>query len=231
MDLSPNPRSRHVPTSTIVAVVISVSVIVGVSVFVLSRYFSGRESASSDAVNTASGGIRTYVSLRLGVRFSYAATDLGKQILVEEKDNTIYVYLEGTPSEEGQFVRVFSKDPSLTLQQAVERQFLQTSDPAACYVQAGIDVNSSLPSTGVAAVIAYPISTDGDDWLERADQCPAGYSLTNGLSYFWTDKDTADTFVFFSIGQYYIPASSVGTSWHTTLRFDSNNSARAIPAR
>lgn len=163
---------------------------------------------------------RTFESTRLGIRFTYASQDLGKKILVQEIGDTIYVYPEGTKIEDGQYVRVFTKDPNITLKTTVENKFLVGYDKEKCYVQAGTDANQTVPEKGIAAIIAFPVSSDvNTGGLENATNCPAGYRLTNGISYFWTDKDNSDKFVFFSIGQYYIPSTTEGTSWHTTLEF------------
>lgn len=217
---------QHVSRPGLVAAIFLAILIVGlvaVLMTTLPRILSGREDIFPGRMNSTTVVTQTYGSARLGVRFSYADQDLGKKILVEEIGNTIYVYTEGTAKEHGQFVQVFSKEPSLTLQQAVERRFLPGYDRSRCYVQTGTDVNGSQPAAGIAAIIAYPIAPAGDDWLMNAEQCPTGYSFTNGLSYFWTDTEDSNKFVFFSIGQYYIPATSSGRSWHDTLQFESGS--------
>lgn len=170
--------------------------------------------------NTNAVMIRTFESRKLGVRFTYAdRNDLGQKTMVQESGDTIYVYPQGSKMQGGQFVQVFPKEKNETLKQAIERSFLQGYDPTQCYVQSGVDANRTPPKSGIAAIIAYPILEINYAWLENEKKCPPRYSLTNGLSYFWTDKEKPDEFVFFWIGQYYIPATSVGTSWHTTLEF------------
>ncbi len=195
-----------------------VYVVITIIILAFGGFYYFRENTVTQS-NANSPVTRTFNSSKLGVRFTYADQDLDKKILVQESGDTIFVYLEGTIMEDGQSVQVFSKEPNTSLNQAIQDRFLRGYDRSECFVQSGMDANGSRPATGIAAIIAYPISEANDAWLMNAAKCPAGYSLTNGLSYFWIDRENSDTFVFFSIGQYYIPASSVGTSWHTTLEF------------
>lgn len=164
--------------------------------------------------------IKTHVSTKLNIQFSYASQDLNKNILTQELGDTVYVYYEDTEPTSGQSVQVFTKDPKDSLQQAIEKKFLIGYDKTKCYVRSGTDIHSTSPDSGLAAVIAFPVDQNAnDDGLSNAKNCPAGYALTNGLSYFWTEAEDSDKFVFFSIGQYFIPSSTEGTSWHTTLQF------------
>ncbi len=166
----------------------------------------------------ANSATTTYSNEELGISFQYAREDLGERILVDEVDSTIYVYPEGTPREDGQYVRVFTKDPNATLQQAIQQNFLKGYNQADCFVTKGTDSKGTKPARGIAAVIAYPVPDEPiDEWLKNAEKCPKDYGVTNGISYFWTDAENSDRYVFFSIGQYYIPADVIGTSWHDTL--------------
>jgi hypothetical protein len=175
----------------------------------------------SDGVRSSASTVsREYTSHRLGVRFTYISQDLGKKIIVEEEGTKIFVHYEHDRSELGQYVQVFQKSPQMSLAQAVQEQFLSTQQNTVCTVKSGIDSSGTQPTSGVAAIISFPIGHDANtDGLELGKNCPEGYSISNGLSYFWTTHEQSPKYVFFSIGQYTIPSSAQGGSWHTTLKF------------
>ncbi len=209
-------QSSHSRQLRAVVTVITIMIIVGASYV----FFLANKSKNAVTSNVNEVVVKTYRSDTLGITFRYAPGDLGKRTIVEEKGNTVYVYPEGTRREDGQFVRVFAKDRNTTLQQAVQQNFLRGYDQADCFVKNGTDISGTKPETGIATVIAYPISDATDDqWLMNAEKCPPDYSLTNGLRYFWTDQESSTRFVFFSTGQYIIPGNSSNVSWHETLQF------------
>ncbi len=180
--------------------------------------------ATRSTINVDNSSSRTttreFRSQRLGVSFTYASQDLGKQILVEEAGSTIYIHPENVAREQGQYVQVFSKSRDISLSQAIQQQFLSAQQLTKCQVKNGMDADGAQPTNGIAAIISFPLSTDANtDGLGLRQNCPDQYSLTNGLSFFWTDGEQSTTFVFFSIGQYFIPSTTAGTSWHTTLHF------------
>lgn len=190
--------------------------------FLATKYFVlSHSNSSSIKANANSTVSHTYTSSKLGVQFFYADQDLGKKILVQESDDKIFVYPEGIKPEEGQFVQVFTKDANSSLQREIEKKFLHGYKPADCFTISWVTELGSKPTTGITAVINFPRDrTDAvTPWWDNGKECPPNYSLSNGLAYFWTDKENSSKFVFFSIGQYYIPATTVGTSWHTTLKF------------
>lgn len=183
----------------------------------ITGYLKASNESGESLTNTSS---KIYTSPNLGINFTYATQDLGQNILTQEIGDKVYIYSEGTELVTGQSVQVFSKEPNETLAQAVAKKFLSGYSKTDCYVQSGTDIHATQPDSGVAAVIAFPVDQNAtDDGLSNAKKCPTGYALTNGLSYFWTEAEDSDKFVFFSIGQYNIPSSMEGTSWHTTLQF------------
>lgn len=200
--------------------IVYLTIIISVCAIVLGNYVMSRlGNKNSDTTYTVT--TKTFQSTKLGLRFTYAERDdLGHIIRVQESGDTIYVYPENTSPQNGQFVRVFSKTANETLKQAVEARFLINTNPEDCYVNSGTDANGTKPTSGKAVIITYPIINDANNtWLVNSKKCPVGYSLSDGLSYFWTEKESRDKFVFYNIGQYLIPATTVGTSWHVTLKF------------
>jgi hypothetical protein len=187
-------------------------------IFGMTTFFSFPQKKTVTITNT-SPIAKEFTSTALGIQFAYAdKNDLGQKTNVKEVGDTVYVYSSDTKPEDGQYVRVFSKKSTETLEQAIKQQFLTGYNSRDCYVQSGTDANKTNSETGIAAVVAYPIVTTDDQWLVNQAKCPVTYSLTNGLSYFWAPSEDSTKFVFFSIGQYYIPVTSSDTSWHTTLK-------------
>jgi len=170
-------------------------------------------------------GVERYTSVKLGVTFTYLKSEGGT---IQEIGDTIYVGGSNNNPIDGQFVRVLSKEPSDTLTQAIKDKFLVGIDPEKCYVRVlnGKTIGAALPDSASVADIAFPINNtnSGDPWFFQKD-CPAGYSTSNGLAYFWMDTDFPGKFLFFSIGQYSINGLNDGykTTWQQTLRIAETN--------
>lgn len=187
--------------------------------------------ASTDTVDPANPNVHTYTSYKLGVQFQYWSSS-GQKAGVLEQGDRIYVYAipavgEAQPTK-GQSLEVFAKTAAMSLQQAVTDRFLKNYDAKDCFVTAGTDSTGSKSKTGIAAVINFPSNTDANKpWWANGEKCPAGYSLSNGLGYFWTDADTAEKYLFFSIGQYAIGGNNQQTSWHESVKFVNEAQASA----
>jgi hypothetical protein len=160
----------------------------------------------------------TFSSPTLGIGFYYAAKISGSNeaIDVVEKDNTVYVYAKGTAMESGQYVQLFFKDPSVSLEAAITDQFLKNIPADKCFVKE----IARLEQGQVKATIDYPVpANSGEPFFMYGEECPQTYKRTNGMSYFYYDPAAADRYYFFSIGQYSIPAysNSTKTSWQDTF--------------
>lgn len=176
---------------------------------------------SANEINIPAKDVKIYESPRLGIRFKYASQENGRNVLIKETGDTVYVYTQDTAAEEGQFVRVLAKDTDETLAQAVNREFLTGYNDQQCFITSWDDDLGPKPNAGITAVISFPKGpTDSvTPWWENGKNCPLNYSVSNGLAYFWANHDSSDTFVFFSIGQYIIPGETPTTSWHNTFGF------------
>lgn len=199
---------------------IAVVLIIGATI-----YFTLSQKKVATVTNT-SPVVKEFTSTVLGIQFSYAdKNDLNQKTSVKEVGDTVYVHSSDTKPEDGQYVRVFSKKSTETLEQAIKQQFLTSYNSRDCYVQSGMDVGKTKPDTGITAIIAYPIVATNDQWLINQAKCPAVYTSTNGISYFWVPSNSSTKFVFFSIGQYIIPGNTSTDSWHTTLTLTPPSSA------
>lgn len=178
--------------------------------------------------NTNSGTtneLTTYTSTAFGISFQYAPNggpEFPSAVGVKETGNTVYVYYQDSEPEDGQFVRVFSKDASTPLADAIAQQFLKGYSSKDCFVA---DPSSSpepgmanaMPSPWIVKVIGFPITDNNTDpWWAIADKCPTRYTTTNGISYFAEDPNFPTKFFYFSIGQYIIPAKD-SKGWAETV--------------
>ena len=143
-------------------------------------------------------GTKLFYSDKLGVGFTYSTQKPYQGIKAVETGNKIDI--------SGQSVEVFSKDPGVTLAQAIQSQFLVGYSPNDCFV-----VSYSNPQNKqglmqyVAAQISFPAPTDSSGnspWFENAAKCPNGYSQTNAAGYYFLmNKDVPGKFVFVKLGQ------------------------------
>lgn len=170
--------------------------------------------------------VQSYTSQKLGISFNYftgvdKSGDNQTGVKVLEEGDKIYVYLPYDKPEQGQSVEVFAKDPKDTLSEAITKKFLGGISPKDCFVEAVHGAISVLPASSslVAAIINYPppSSPDAPFW-QNSDKCPAGYSATNGISYFLMDKNHPDRFMYLNIGQYAILGDGNGDTWQQTIR-------------
>ena len=167
---------------------------------------------------------KNFISQNLGIAFDYKQEPFsdGTKVKVKESDNKVYVYVarEGsnTDYKTGQYVEIFQKDPGITLKEAIENKFLKGYSSNDCFVK-NYDLNNPLPRYE-GATISYPAPTDPNAaWFENGDKCPPVYSESNGLSYFFYDKNFPNKFAFFSIGQYPIESGVGNKMWQDTFDF------------
>lgn len=160
------------------------------------------QNQTNDPLAGKEEGTRLYISQNHGVRFTYDPTPAeGFNIVVTEQDNKIYVHGQNETPEQGQWIEVFSKDPNISVEDAIRSQFLQNIDPKNCYprVYEGTEQDRL---NYVAAGISYPPPTDSTQpFWQNSDKCPAGYSETNAVQYFLMNKDLPGKFLFVKIGQ------------------------------
>lgn len=170
--------------------------------------------------------LKTFSSEKLGISFTYlqdATSQAGLgPIIAKEIGNKVCVTYDPQDNDcsKGQFVEVFTKSSNQTLEQTIKDKFLSNYSPNDCFV----DTNITYPTKTQPAItsynlaeISFPKSDDPNQspWA-NADKCPAGYTSTNGISYFLMDKTHPDKYFFFSIGQYQI-SSENNKGWQDTL--------------
>lgn len=160
-------------------------------------------------------GTELYYSEKLGVGFTYLPYNSEKITPVEDGDK-ISIF--------DQTIEVFTKDPSISFEEAINQKFLQGYDPSECYVKT---INSDyFPEEYVVASIAYPpANIPGEAWFANSVNCPRDYSQTNGAQYFLYNSYVPEKYIFVKIGQY--SAASDGTPV-STGHFNWTNSIRIL---
>jgi hypothetical protein len=177
-------------------------------------------------------GIVIFNSKALGISFHFASSANGTDFAAKEIGDKVYVYMKSGQPESGQWVQVFSKPTKTSLEDAIKTQVLQGYSLTDCIVKIVGDPNKGSGAAATPgyqfAMITLPQSSDDDMAAiqAKAAKCPQPYAAVGGLAYFMTTSAAPDRFVFFSIGQYAIPAEQ-NNPWQTTLKF---NTLSAIPA-
>ena len=161
-------------------------------------------------------------SEKLGIKVSYYSNPENKTGSKIE-DNRIYFYMNGPINvndyKSGQYLEEFTKETNSSLQSAIETKFLQNIKKDKCFVRVIEDTIGYQK-----AIIDYPDTPCSDGSPSFAcSACPAGYSRTNGISYFMYYKNQPKVFFYFSIGQYSLMmGDSKATSsleWFNNIEF------------
>jgi len=160
-------------------------------------------------------GTETFISTTLGIQFSYLKEQPynAGSIQTAEVGNKVYVYPSSFNQEDGQSVEVFQKQADETIQDAIQKQFLQGKEQGKCFVTI-----TETSGTISKAIIDFPTAQDEgmDTMYEKTTYCSEDYAKTNGIRYFWYDSSHPTTFLFFSIGQYGITAAG-DKPWQDTI--------------
>ncbi len=181
-----------------------------------------------------SGGVVTFQSQTLGIRFNYLSKQDDVNFAAKEVGDKVYVYMTNTDPTTGQYVQVFPKSPGQSLVDAIKVQVLKGYSLQDCIPITINDPNRgfSEPASYDFAAITLPFGAkDTQEEIQtRAAKCPQPYAAVGGLAYFLADTQHPDKFLFFSIGQYYIPAGN-NQPWQTTIQFlNSGSTGTTLPA-
>lgn len=159
-------------------------------------------------------GSNIYLSNNLRIAFYYTPTEGDQPIHVTETSDKIFVYSGSQEYTQGKYVQVLQKDPTQTLQQALEN--IITSNGSTlnnCKVYLGSPAYPNNPKyqTGMILYSATNQSQTG---------CPITYTKSGGISYFLMDSLYPSKLLFFSIGQDAIYSNTDGSnSWENTIVF------------
>ena len=170
---------------------------------------------------TSIPGQKKYVNPELGIAFLYLENDSnsGNKISIRQIGNKIYVYGEAYEYDSGQYVEIFSKESSMSLEETLKKIFLENYSANDC-IAVTETTPSSYPDSYVLANIKVPGEfTDMEEMSAKWQKCPKAYTQTNGLSFFLMDQNHSDKFAFFSIGQYAIDANEDHVLWQDTIEF------------
>lgn len=171
-----------------------------------------------------SDDVRLFKSTTLGITFRYSQKEDQQLFDAKEIGDKIFIFMTQMPPENGQWVQVYRKSADTSLEDAIKTQVLKGFSLSDCIVTIVNDPNQGVMGTELPgttfAMIKLPILPDDDMAVAqtKAAKCPQPYSAFGGIAYFMAFEDIPDRFVFFSIGQYMIPAEQ-DIPWQTTLRF------------
>lgn len=180
------------------------------------------EITSTEMLPTNEGKLitETYTSDKLGISFQYPSAEFQ----IQEKDNKIYLFEKDTNPEEGQWVEVFTKDPSESLEKTIKDKFLKDDSAKSCRVLVSSDQSLSddeklnfqkdYDDNFVQVAIVYP---EGYNFETDGDYCPETYTQSSGRGFFLMKKQHLDKFLFFKIGQYLIDIDE-NTAWQNTIK-------------
>ena len=137
-------------------------------------------------LNNKRPGTNFYHSEALGIAFSFFVDDT--YVEISEAGNRI------TVGE--QFVDVYEKDPTESLNEAIERQFLDGYDPEKCFVE----MRESNIEGYQKAIISYPppnygVIPDAESWFNAKD-CPGDHTPTYKYRYFLSSEEHPDMLIF-----------------------------------
>lgn len=167
-------------------------------------------------IQTADPNVMEFISEELGIRFSYSKTGSNGPVAVKRVNNKVYIYPTNMTYTNGQYVEVFSKNPTINLTEAIQQKFLVGYMNTNCFVKSSA---VAVPSGYEAKIIATPPSNDLEDLEAKRQLCPPIYTASNGIAYFEYSTIRNTTFAYVSVGQYSIAGDSPTNSWQDTLRF------------
>lgn len=176
------------------------------------------DSSSVFELNKKEAGTKIYYSDKLGIGFTYLSLDPGYTPNITETATKIDL--------DGQSIEVFTKDPKLTLAEAIKDNFLSGYDQKDCFVKV-YETNEQELSNYISAGISFPAPSDPSmPWWQNSVKCPRYYSETNGLQYFLMNNDVPDKFLFVKLGQ--ASSASDGTPRTPEVGFDWSHSIRIL---
>lgn len=158
------------------------------------------ENANNEAdLSNMDPDTKIYTSDKLGIRFRYDSKPRDTfEVTVTEQDSKIYLHGTSEQPQQGKVIEVFTKDPSVSLEEAIKRQFLANYSEKDCYVTSD---STSEPGV-VVAVIDYPPPSDPNaPFWENSNKCPEDYAKTNAVQYFMMDNDIKNKYIFLRLGQ------------------------------
>lgn len=172
-------------------------------------------------------GTRLYYSDKLGVGFTYVPNQAGTPAVeVTEIGDKIYVHYDNEKPEQGKSIEIFTKDPNLTLEEAIRAKFLTGYNSSDCFVKTYEASQTGLPNY-ISAGISFPRTNDPSiPWWQNADKCPQNYRETNGGQFFLMNKDVPGKLLFVILGQDSI--TSDGTPKTAEGGFDWSHSIRIL---
>lgn len=167
-------------------------------------------------------GTQLYYSDRLGLGFTYYLFDSQKQffeadkIKISEVGSHIQIFYDNKKLYE---IIVFSKDPKISLADAIKETFLKNYSSKDCFPAKDNDDAENQPAGYDFYRISYPSPPANDEYAPfwtNMNKCPADYSYGPWISFFEMNLAVPDKFIFVYSGQ----SSFLGTGLSEDLSED-----------
>ncbi len=188
----------------IVAAVGSLLLVAGVVLAFMNREVTEPQTDQNQTNSNSTTTAKTYTSDKLGISFTYEPKPVETfEVTVTERDNKIYLHGSSEAPEQGKIIEVFTKDPNMSLGDAIKQQFLKNYAATDCFVEDIPNVaEDPRPDSYVFAEIAYPLPSSPDvPFWENSSKCPQEYARTNAVQYFMMNPEVPGKFVFVKLGQ------------------------------
>jgi hypothetical protein len=161
------------------------------------------KTASSPLFTTTKNGNKTtFKSNDLKVNFDYISQvnngGAETNIIANEQGNKITIYPENSPNTYD-YVQVFSKNPTDTLEQAITKSILKGFNPTDCPIGVAYGFgNNKFSSSTQTASIQYNSNNEHPEsgYPVDATKCPSEYTAVETARFFLMDKNHPDRFVF-----------------------------------
>lgn len=189
-------------------------------------------------------GTKVFASKNLGIKFTYTPDLLNagitpEKIKVREVGNKVYLFWGPDKNMtlnpfSAQTIEMFKKDPKTSLEDAIKQKFFTDKSPKDCVVKISDiyspDINNprpelNWPDVAFGDVLIPGVESMDDPRMEEQESCAPGHGVTNGVRFFFMNKNVPDKFYFVSFGQESIssdgtPATKDGRlhSWYHSLR-------------
>lgn len=179
-------------------------------------------SSASLIKDTGVPNQKRYTNSKYKFTFIFPTKISEENMEIKEIDNKIYIYNPKYSYTTGQYIEVFQKTPTDTLDQAIQKQLLAGISPKDCFVKdTKPDTAAAFPATYQVKTLGYPVDQNSDvPGFAQSNKCPSPYQESNGLSYFLGDTKHPNVYLFFSIGQQsFMVDPKSNKPWHDTIEF------------
>lgn len=205
-----------------------------------STVFQAKNTSSSVATAPKPVPHTTYTSKNLGISFTYVPVldnGAGQYFYTKEIGDKVYIYWQpgvsqpfsGSDDEflqtiapHAKYVEVLSKDPQVSLVDAIKQELLDGYSSTDCVVSdtSGNKYpkqNKLIQTAGVYATIPHGAKISNMQLRSLVAKCPSFADGPTGTSYFMMDPKHPDKMLLIHLGQDNLPSGINGYTWDATI--------------